>query len=123
MDDLALEALGVLERGHEGLIGEVAVTVDQEISRESAVRRIHGPALRARIEDHLVHARVEANARQDVELYGHRAQIGLDLRAVLQAALGKERPEAERILDEVGVTARAVPAVGRPHAAEVTLRL
>src|ERR1043166_7635165 len=59
----------------------------------------------------------------DAELLRDRAQIGLDLGAALQAALGEERLEAERVLDEVGIAARAMPAVRVPDAAEIALRL
>jgi len=122
MDQLAGELLLVGKARYVGL-GEIAVAVDEELRREAAVVGMQGPAPGVRVEFGGRDQRVEADALQDLELLGDRAQVAVDLLAAVQALRRDMRPEAVRILDEVGVAARAVPALRVPDAAQVLVGL
>src|SRR5688572_26124260 len=121
MDDLAPELLGVPERRHVRLVGEVAVAVDQELRGEHAPVGMDFPALLGGVENRLAYAAVEPDVFRDRELPGDAAQVVMDLLAALQALRRQVGLEAEGILDEVGVAARAVPAMRVPHAAQIAL--
>jgi hypothetical protein len=122
MDHLAAELVDTWEPRYVRR-GEVAVAVDEKLRREAATARLHHPALRTAIERCGGDLGVEVRVVDDRELLGDRAQVALDLGAVLQAVRREVGLEAEAVLDEVRVAARAVPALRVPDAADVAVGL
>src|ERR1700693_789150 len=121
MNDLAFEPFGVLEGRQVGVVREIAVAIDQELSRVGSLTGVNRPALLFDAENSLGDPGVEADVFQDREFFRNRPQVLLYLLPPLQALSGEERLEAEGVLDEIGVASRPVPAMCVPDPAHILL--